>query len=273
MSRERVIVSIGEALLAERGGQIEAGGLALAYATQAAVAGFRGAAVSRVGQDAAGDQLLGLARERGIDVEHVQTDPDLPTGRLITRALAGRTNSTLTAHAAFDNLQWDFDMVDLAQRAEAVIFGQLARRNGQTKSVIKQFLLECGSGGAALRVFDLTNRAGEALDRAEVATGLEFCEVLVSDERGLSSLVPGSAGDSPRAARELLRSTGVRIVVLCMRKDQSQRLSAFTRDETADASEESPVSAHEATMMRLIASLLDGQPLAASVRVGSRAAS
>ena len=273
MSRERVIVSIGEALLAERGGQLEAGGLAIAYAMQAAAAGFRGAAVARIGQDAAGDQVLRLAREYGIDVDHVQTDPDLPTGRLITRALAGRTSSTLTAHAAFDNLQWDFDMIDLAQRAEAVFFGQLARRNGQTKSVIKQFLLECGSGGAPLRVFDLTNRAGEALDRAEAATGLEFCEVLVSDERGLSALVPGSAGDSRRAAAELLRSTDVRIIILCTRKDQSQRLSAFANDEMADASEDSPISAHEATMVRLISNMLDGQSLATSVRGVARHAS
>src|SRR5688572_16381877 len=98
MPRERVIVSIGEALLAERRGSVELGGLALNYAQAAAKAGFRGAAVSRIGQDESGDQLLRLARERGIDVEHVQSDPDLPTARLLTRTVAGQSVSILTAN-------------------------------------------------------------------------------------------------------------------------------------------------------------------------------
>src|SRR5262245_51530075 len=66
MHRERVIVSIGEALLAEHRGNIELGGLALNYAQAAAKSGFRGAAVSRIGQDESGEQLLRLAREHGI---------------------------------------------------------------------------------------------------------------------------------------------------------------------------------------------------------------
>lgn len=272
MPRERVIVSIGEALLSERRGNVEPGGLAMNYAQAAAKAGFRGAAVSRIGQDESGEQLLQLARERDIDVEHVQSDPDLPTARLLTRTVAGQSVSILTANAAFDNLQWDFDLIDLAQRAEAVFFGQLARRNGQAKSVIKQFLLECSGGGAAMRVFDLTNRGGDAVDRAAAWTGLEFCEVLISDARGLSALAPTAAGNVEAAAKEVLRATGVKVVIASAAQNDQQRLTAFSSGETIAAASDTPVSAHETTMMRLVTRLIDGEPLAACMRDISGAA-
>lgn len=272
MARERVFVSIGEAFLIERSGEVQAGGLAIAYSRAAsAEPNCRGMAVSRVGQDAQGGELLRLARGQAISIEHVQTDPDLPTGRLITRSIAGRPSTTLTANAAFDNLQWDFDLVDLAQRAEAVFFGQFARRGGQTKSVIKQFLHECGSGGvgAALRVFDLTNRVSDAVERSEAWSGLDFCEVLVTDERGLSALAPPSAGDAAAAAKELFRGTALQVIVTCAKQGERERVRAITRSEASEAGEAFDGANHERAIVRMIAALIDGQSLGASVRSAS----
>lgn len=264
--RQRVIVSIGEALLCEFPDRIEPGGLALSVAIAAAKAGHRGMAVSRVGQDAAGEQLLQQARELGVDVEHVQTDPDLPTGRMITRSLAGKATRTLTANAAFDNLQWDFDMIDLAQRADAVVFGHLARRGGQARSVIKQFLLECRG---AMRVFDLTNRAVDSIERSDVWTGLEFCEVLAADEAALRTLAPAAGANAEAAAIEVMRGSGVQITLIAARQGERapQRLRAVSASgEVVQASEALAQAQHEAALLGVIASLLDGHDLAASVR-------
>lgn len=318
MSRERVIVSIGEALLNERGGRSGIGGLAMAYAAAAVRAGKRhatadsegvggagGWVVSRIGQDSTGDELLRQAREIGLNVDHVQSDPDLPTARMITRSIAGRVSSSLSPNAAFDNLQWDFDMIDLAQRADAVVFGQLARRGGQTKSVIKQFLLECsgggggggvggGGGGNALRVFDLTNRVSDKLDRGDTVSALEFCDVLVSDDIGLKTLAPtfgqttalattsatastnGEVVDAALAsAREVLRTSGVQVVIIIARQGESERVRAIARDQSAEAGEGGEAIAlaqHEDAIMRIILGLLDGNDLATCVREASRSA-
>lgn len=274
MPRARVIVSIGEALLNERGDEVAAGGLAIAYAAAAAkVAGDnRCCAVSRVGQDPAGDELLRRARALGVDVEHVQSDPDLPTGRMITRSIAGRVNSTLTANAAFDNLQWDFDMVDLAQRCDVVVYGQLARRGGQTRSVIKQFLLECGSagGGGALRVFDLTNRAADRLDRSEATSGLEFCDVVITDAVGLKALAPamvGAAGDESTGAaiRDVLRHLSVQVVLCVTRTGEREIMRGVSRGDETEATAEYPAAHHEAVVIRAMLSLLDGADLTSSI--------
>jgi fructokinase len=262
--RQRVIVSIGEALICQHPDRAEPGGLALAMARAAIEAGHIGAAVSRVGQDAAGDDLLRQSRDAGLDIDHVQSDPDLPTGRLTTRTLAGRTTRSLTANAAFDNLQWDFDMIDLAQRADAVVFGQLARRGGQTRSVIKQFLLECRG---ALRVFDLTNRASDGVERGEAWTGLESCEVLVADDAALKALAPLAGAGPDGAAREIMRSSAVQVVIICARQGERERLRAIAASgESVEVGEAIAIAQHEAALMRLIGGLLDGQDLAASVR-------
>ncbi len=271
MPRQRVIVSIGEALLCEYPDRTEPGGLAFSAALAAVKAGHRGMAISRVGQDAAGEQIVRAVHDAGVGVDHVQTDPDWPTGRLVTRSLAGKVTRTITPSAAFDNLQWDFDMVDVAQHADAVLFGHLARRGGQSRSVIKQFLAECQS---AVRVFDLTNRAGEALERGEAWSGLEFAEVVVGDEAALRALVPASGGDRAAAARELARSFRVQTVIAVQRDATSnvERFVAHSSDATVEMKDRFPGAHHDRALIGFILALLNGAELLACVQAAYDAA-
>ncbi len=264
MDRERVIVGIGEALLVQKGGAASAGGMAVEYAAAAAKLGCRGVCVSRIGQDQAGDDLLRLACERSVDVGHVQSDPDLPTGRMVVRSIAGKSSTSLTPRAAFDNLQWDFDLVDLAQSADAMFFGQRARRGGQTQSVIRQFLLECAVSGTTLRVFDLIDRIeGESVDRAEVWSALETCEVLIADEYSLLALVPFAQGNPLDAAREVVRTTTTQVTIIRSKAGERIRWRAISADDDAQHEAQTGDRSHEATIVRMVLALLDGQPLAA----------
>jgi sugar/nucleoside kinase (ribokinase family) len=271
MSRQRVIVSIGEALQCDYPDRTEPGGLALSVAMEVVRTGHKGVSISRVGQDAPGDHIVRAAHEAGVAVENVQTDPDLPTGRLIVRSLAGRVTRTISPTAAFDNLQWDFDLVDVAQRAEAVVFGHLARRGGQTRSVIKQFLAECHS---AVRVFDLTNRAGETLERGEAWSGLEFAEVVVGDDAALRALVPAAGGDVAAAARELSRSFRVQMVLAVSRENAgAERLTAHTGEASVEVKEGFKSERHDRALIGFIAALLNGEEVLACVQAAHDAAS
>ncbi len=197
MARRRVIVGIGEALLAEYPDREEPAGLAALVPILAALLGHEGIAISRLGQDRTADALVSGLRERGVDVSHLQSDPDLATGRLVIRASGEVT--LLDAHAAHDQLQWDFDLADVAQRADAVVFGALIRRSGQSRSAVDRFLDECK---AALRVFDLTNRPEPEPNRGHTLSGLRHAEVAVVDDRALRSLLPGTgAKPLPEAVR------------------------------------------------------------------------
>jgi hypothetical protein len=218
--------------------------------------GHVGVTVSRAGQDAAAEELLRQLREMGIRLDALQSDPDLATGRLIVKSIAGKATRTLTSRAAFDNLQWDFDLVDTAQQADAVLFGSLARREGQSRSIIKRFLAECLS---AVRVFDMTNRAHEAIDRAEARTGFEFAEGLIADVHALKALAPGWNGrDVKQALPEIMRGSNLAFVISLERGDCTQTMTAHTSDQSWRAANSYPAAQHEAAIVGLIHGVVNG---------------
>jgi sugar/nucleoside kinase (ribokinase family) len=210
MARRRVIVGVGEALLAEEDEREAPAGLGLLVPIYSVLLGHEGVAVSRLGQDAAASVLLRRLGELGCAVSTLQSDPDLPTGRA---RIDGRgVRRLLEAQAAFDNLQWDFDLADVAQRADAVVYGGLARRSGQSRSTTDRFLAECRN---ALRVYDLTARSDPGLDRSEAVSGLGHAQVAVIDDLAIRQVVPAaSARPSREAGAELRRARDLAQVVL-----------------------------------------------------------
>ncbi len=176
MPRSWTIASIGEALWAESPSGDRPSGLACDVALAAVMQGQRGLPVSRIGQDSLGHRLTESLRTASVATTHIQTDPDLPTPRMLIRSIQGVQTTRIDARAAFDNLQWDFDLEDLAQQADAVVYGLLARRNGQARSTIDRFLTSCPH---ALRVLDLANRPDEVIDRSILMRAVEFAHGLV----------------------------------------------------------------------------------------------
>jgi sugar/nucleoside kinase (ribokinase family) len=210
MSRPLVIVALGEILLRETAEGAEATGLAARVALAASRLGHTGTPVSRLGQDDRADAVLAALRGRDVCTEHVQSDPDLATGRAASGPFgASRSHSVTLAH---DNLQWDYDLTDLAQRTDVAIYGLLASRAGQTRSVIQQFLAECGD---ALRVVDATNRPDGDLDRSAIGPLLSAADIAIVSDDALRALIPGfdaSAG-AAEAIRRLARQHDLALIV------------------------------------------------------------
>ena len=155
---KKVIVGIGEALFDVFSDEVRLGGAPLNVAGAAHGLGNEGVVVSRVGQDELGERLLAELGERGMDVSHIQSDPDRATGRvLVGEGAAGEVEYEIVEDAAWDCLQWDFDLEDLAQRAAGVCFGSLAQRDGQTRNTVYRFVESCRR---AERLFDVNLREG-----------------------------------------------------------------------------------------------------------------
>jgi sugar/nucleoside kinase (ribokinase family) len=260
MPRPRTIIGIGEALLCEFPDRAEPGGLAVQVALAAKSLGDNGLAISRIGQDRAGDELLGQLTRAGLNTTHVQSDPDQPTGRLVVRSIAGKSSTTLTSKAAFDNLQWDFDLVDVAQQAEGVVFGNLARRDGQSRSVIKQFLAECTG---ALRVFDLSNRGDAPIDRADVRSALEYTDALVADAAALRVLAPSWTSPQIReGALEVCAANRLSFVATVEKAAGGESFAIHSGEGSWSAPKPVPPSQHEAMVVRIVHGMLNGADLA-----------
>ena len=219
MARRLTIVGIGEALLVEHPDGRETAGLAALVARHAVGLGHVGIAVSRVGQDPQASELLDLLVARGVDTSHIQSDPDLPTGRVVVRAVGGTVARYVDARAAFDNLQSDFDLEDVAQQADAAVYGLLTRRAGQTRSEETRVLGACAG---ATKLFDMTNGAGVEPERGHVLSGLEFADAAVVDRAVLDMLRPGSP-DAPmrEMVLDLMRDAGLAFVVSTQPEDRA----------------------------------------------------
>jgi len=145
MQKPLTLVGIGEALYDVFGRDYRLGGAPLNAACHAhqllAHVGGRGVLVSRVGQDALGDQLRADLRARGMPTGYIQTDPDRPTGRVFVKTDAqGRPTYDIPADSAWDMLWFDPEDEDLATEADAVCFGTLAQRDAQTRNSLYRFL-------------------------------------------------------------------------------------------------------------------------------------
>lgn len=266
MTEGRTWVGIGEALLSSGPGGETVAGLAATWPMMAVRLGVPAVTVARVGQDANGERIARTLREHGVDASAMQYDPDLATGRLTIRSLAGRITSMLDARAAFDNLQWDFDMEDVAQQADVVMFGDLARREAQTRTTIDRFLTCCPH---ALRVYDLTNRATDAIDRAGAVRAASFAQGVVMDEIAVRALSPGER-DKPLdlAASSLLRPLGVLFIVLF----DGASMRVVSESGVSGTDEAIAPATREAALAGLIRGVLDGRDWPRSLVVAGRVA-
>jgi len=267
---QRRIVGIGEALLAEHGADTMPSGLAVDVAIWATRCGHIGIPISRLGQDDRGRRIAEALRELEIDVTHLQSDPDLPTARRVVRMIGGRDDAgsaRLDERAAFDNLQWDFDLTDVAREADAVIFGMTAQRGGLSGSVIRRFLSEATG---ALRVFDLTNRAGDDFDHSQAQRSMESADIVIVDRAAASMLLHRSDPPdlSSRSVIKQLLGLGRAVMAVTVADGDPPVLHAGEASLSVQAAWHN--SLHAAMRMALVHSQLRGDDFSATVAVIDR---
>jgi fructokinase len=143
--------------------------------------GGQGVVVSRIGADALGLEALDLLSGRGVDVSHVGTDPQRPTGTVLARLDdAGSATYSFPADVAWDALVPDEKSMALAGRVDGVCFGSLGQRSATSRAAIQSFLQ--ATKADALRIFDVNLRQ-EFYSRDSIEQSLQLASVCkLSDE-------------------------------------------------------------------------------------------
>jgi len=255
------LVSIGEALYDVFPDHRQLGGaplnLALGLDQLIRPHGGKTLLVARVGQDDAGRELIDELTRRGLSVEYVQTDPDKPTGQvLVSFDDAGQPRYEVVRDAAWDVMQFDPDLEDLARHCDAVAFGTLAQRDAQSRNTIFRFL---DAARRAVKLVDVNLRA-DYFDRRLLERTFEHVTIVklnheelprVADELGIVS------GGLDAAAQKLRERFGLEMVVLT-RGAEGVRLyhDGGTTDGApaeADTSQGDAVGAGDACMAGLMA--------------------
>jgi fructokinase len=119
--------------------------------------GDQGIVASRVGEDSRGLDALRRLEELKLNIDHVQTDRNNPTGTVdVTVDGDGVAQYKISHPVAWDFLKWTPDWQNLAKSADAVCFGSLAQRSPESRVTIQSFL--AATAPDALKVFDVNLR-------------------------------------------------------------------------------------------------------------------
>lgn len=154
---KKKVVGLGEVLWDLLPERTCLGGAPANFAYITTLMGDQGIVASRVGEDSRGLEALRRMEELGLDIDHVETDREHPTGTVKVELDGKGVARFEIAHpVAWDFLQWTPDWQRLAENADAVCFGSLAQRSEESRSTVRNFLRATPPG--TVKVFDVNLR-------------------------------------------------------------------------------------------------------------------
>jgi fructokinase len=157
MRRGHKVVGLGEVLWDLLPGGACLGGAPANFAYITTLMGDHGIVASSIGEDSRGIDALRRLEELGLDIDHVQTDREHPTGTVNVDVDGnGQPRFEIAQPVAWDYLQWTLDWQHLAETADAVCFGSLAQRSATSRETIRRFLKATRAN--TLKIFDVNLR-------------------------------------------------------------------------------------------------------------------
>ncbi len=176
-----IIVGMGEALwdVLPEGKKI--GGAPANFAYHVSQFGLDSRVVSAVGNDALGDEILEVFKEK--QLKHQLQVVNYPTGTVqVTLDSAGIPLYEIKEGVAWDNIPFTDDLKRLALSTRAFCFGSLAQRNEVSRVSINRFLDAMPDGDEQLKIFDINLRQG-FYTKEIIRESCQRCNVLkINDE-------------------------------------------------------------------------------------------
>ncbi len=176
-----IVIGMGEALwdVLPEGKKI--GGAPANFAYHVSQFGLKSCAVSAVGDDPLGRELLDNFKQRGVTYS-IETVP-YPTGTVqVEIDQAGVPQYEIKENVAWDNIPYTSALEELAKRTRAVCFGSLAQRNVVSRETINRFLDAMPADSGRLIVFDVNLRQG-FYNKEILCNSMKRCNILkINDE-------------------------------------------------------------------------------------------
>ena len=152
---KNIVVGLGEILWDVFPERKVLGGAPANFAYHASQFGFNGYAVSAIGEDLLGKEILKTLEEK--ELNYIIEKTDFPTGTVKVQ-LDGRgvPSYEITENVAWDNIPFSSRIENLAKNTTTVCFGSLAQRNVVSRATIHKFLDLMPAD--SLKVFDINLR-------------------------------------------------------------------------------------------------------------------
>lgn len=149
-----IVIGIGEFLWDILPSGKKAGGAPVNFAYHASQNGTEGWAVSAVGDDELGRELVEVSRAHGINM--AISTVAYPTGTVQVTVVDGQPNYEICEGVAWDHIVLTPKAIELARKASAISFGTLAQRAEESRHATRELIAYAPKN--ALIVYDINLR-------------------------------------------------------------------------------------------------------------------
>ena len=175
----KYVIGLGEALWDMLPEGKKLGGAPANFAYHARQLGLEGLAVSAIGHDPLGEEIVEVLEEHLLPYHLARVD--YPTGTVqVTLDAQGIPQYEIKTDVAWDNIPFDEELRALAAGCKAVCFGSLAQRNEVSRATIQAFLDSTPED--CLKVFDINLRQS-FYTKEVLEDSFKRCDILkINDE-------------------------------------------------------------------------------------------
>ena len=272
MKKKPVFVGIGELLWDMLPEGKKAGGAPINFVYHATQLGAEGYAVSSVGKDVLGDEILKELDKKGI--RYLIERTPFPTGQvLVELGGAGVPDYTILENVAWDHIPFTEAAVELVRRADTVCFGTLAQRSPESGETIRKLLRQVPE--SAFRFFDINMRQ-HYYSKEIIERSLELSNVFKVNEDEFAVLkgMFGAEGTEKDVCLKFIERFGLRYMILTAGASYSAVYSAdeFSVIPTPAVEVADTVGAGDSFSGAFIFSLISGKSLSEAHRFAVRIA-
>ncbi len=217
--KNTIVVGLGEILWDVFPERKILGGAPANFAYHVSQFGYNGYAVSAIGDDLLGKEILKSLEDKGLNYQIETTD--FPTGTVqVTLNNAGVPQYEICENVAWDNIPFSARTENLAKATKAVCFGSLAQRSEVSRTSIRKFLSSMPTD--SLKIFDINLRLNfYTKDIIEESLQLANMMKINDDEVIEIANVFGWKGEEQEVCKKILTEYNLDVLVLTKGTDGS----------------------------------------------------
>ena len=259
-NKKPVIVGIGELLWDVLPTGKRAGGAPVNFVYHATQLGAEGYAISAVGNDLAGTEILQELDKNGIG--HSIATVDYPTGTVLVELNKGIPTYNIVEGVAWDHIPLTEEAINIVKKADAVCFGTLAQRNPESRKTLNTLLSYAPK--SAMRFFDINIRQ-KYYSEELIKDLLQQANVFKLNDEELEMFRPmfKLEGDEDTCCRHILKEYNLEYLVLTAGSRYSTIYSADEKStiKTPKVKVADTVGAGDSFSGAFVCSILSGKSL------------